>query len=195
MPTYRQSKEGFITSDGSEFDSVLNMSAKDARTLNEYLALVDLKIVVKAHPMSIHAGVAEKERLDNIIFLSDDWLVDNLVTLYELAGCSMGLITDISSIAVDYLLLDRPVFIYFPDRDVYGGSRGHVFDDLDSNLPGEVCKNTNELIYQIDQFVKGNDLGRPSRERLCKQWHSKVDGRFADVLLSRLEICENNPST
>lgn len=188
LPTYRRSKEGFMTSDGKEYDSVLNMSDVEASLLDDWLQSVDKKIVVKAHPMSVHAETSLGDIYKNIIILREDWFKRNLITLYEFAGYSSGLIADISSIIIDYLLLNRPIFIYFPDRSEYAGNRGFVFDDLDENLPGEICENVPVLIQQVSRVINGDDPGESSRKRLCEKFHALSSGLVTDELLGRMQI-------
>ncbi len=190
LPTYRQSRENPVGRrlDGVELNSVLNMSKEDALELDAWLSSVGKKIVVKAHPSSIHSRVNNSFELKNIVIIPEAWLCENLITLYELAGYSQGLITDVSSILVDYLLLDRPIFIYFPDRDVYERSRGFVFESLDENLPGMSSANIHGLISHMDRFVKGDDTGKECRQRLRGKFHADLTPTSASRLLERLGI-------
>ena len=190
LPTYRQARNqpDEKSPDGVEFNSVLNMSGEEARTLDQWLASVDRKIVVKAHPSSIHSGSSPLTGLKNIILLNEIWFRENQITLYELAGYSEGLITDISSILVDYLLLDRPIFIYFPDQDAYDTSRGFVFDSLEENLPGIPVKDAKTLIQQMEQFLKGNDTTQERRKTLCKKFHSDPSPTAASRFLDRVGL-------
>lgn len=183
LPTYRKSTEGFITEDGVEHDSVLAMSGPEIRALDEWLEKNRRRLIVKAHPMSIHAGLFLERKTTNITVISERWLVEHQLTLYILAGLSSGLITDISSIAVDYLLLGNPVFIYFPDRAEYVEGRGTTFDRLEENLPGGICSNTALLIDEMDACLRGDDRGRDDRDRLLAEWHTHTAGSAAERLL------------
>ena len=51
------------------------------------------------------------------------------IKLYELIGISDGLLSDYSSVAVDYLLLDRPLGYVLADYNIYKEKRGFVFED------------------------------------------------------------------
>jgi len=48
------------------------------------------------------------------------------IKLYELIGISDGLLSDYSSVAVDYLLLDRPLGYVLADYNIYKEKRGFV---------------------------------------------------------------------
>jgi len=190
LPTYRQSRENPVGRrlDGVELNSVLNMSKDDALELDAWLSSVGKKIVVKAHPSSIHSSEDNSLELKNIILISEAWLCENLITLYELAGYSQGLITDISSVMVDYLLLDRPVFIYFPDQTTYDTSRGFVFDPIEDYLPGTPAADVSSLIHQMDQFLKGNDADKEQRRQLCGKFHNDTDPSAAERFLNQVGI-------
>ena len=58
------------------------------------------------------------------------------VSLYQLIGNSDALISDISSVWVDYLALDRPIGFYIPDLDDLKSQRGLNVDNLEEILPG-----------------------------------------------------------
>ena len=45
--------------------------------------------------------------LTNIVYLENKDLADNGLQLYEFINCSDALVCDYSSVAIDYLLLDR----------------------------------------------------------------------------------------
>ena len=65
--------------------------------------------------------------------------------LYELIGISDALISDYSSVAVDYLLLDRPLGYVLADYEIYREKRGFVFEDPLEYMPGEKIYNACDL--------------------------------------------------
>ena len=54
------------------------------------------------------------------------------------------LITDYSSVAIDFLLLKRPIILYCPDLDEYRAARGFYFDP-EEVLPGRMTRTRDEL--------------------------------------------------
>jgi CDP-glycerol glycerophosphotransferase (TagB/SpsB family) len=87
--------------------------------------------VVKPHPAD-----ADRRLLPGVVTLDEDALVAAGVSLYGLLGASSGLVTDYSSVWVDYLLLDRPIAFSVPDRASYDRALFPA-DTLDW-VPGEV---------------------------------------------------------
>jgi CDP-glycerol glycerophosphotransferase (TagB/SpsB family) len=90
-----------------------------------------LQLVVRPHPMD-----ADRRRWDGIATVDDEDLAAAGVTLYSLIGASCGLVTDYSSVWVDYLLLDRPMAFSVPDRTTY--DRALYPADVLAWVPGEV---------------------------------------------------------
>ncbi len=191
LPTYRRSGKNAFGNrrlDGTDFNSVLNMSDEDTKKLDAWLESANRKMIVKAHPFSIHAETNKPLKLKNIILITEVWLRENTTSLYELAGYAEGLITDISSILIDYLLLDRPIFIYFPDLKSYDTNRGFVFDNLEANLPAPPVENVNDLIDQIDSACRGNDIYQEQRRQLCKKFHTNTEPVAAERFLNKVGI-------
>jgi CRISPR system Cascade subunit CasB len=95
------------------------------------------------------------------------------------------LVTDYASLMVDYAVLDRPIVLYTPDREVFEATRGS-YVDLWSDPPGAVAHSEDEL---IDVFTAGHwrdaraeRLRAAFRERFCPH----DDGRVAERVVRRV---------
>ena len=73
------------------------------------------------------------------------------------------LITDYSSVMFDYAILDRPIVLHVPDRDVYRVTRGTYFD-LMALPPGIVTRTDDEL---AEAFRSGCAVSQPAPPRLA----------------------------
>ncbi|WP_320772702.1 bifunctional glycosyltransferase family 2 protein/CDP-glycerol:glycerophosphate glycerophosphotransferase [Streptomyces sp. CRN 30] len=107
----------------------------------------------------------------------------------QLCLASDALITDYSSLMVDYANLDRPIVLLDDDREAYEAARGTCFD-LRSFPPGAVARGEDEL---IDIFTSGHWRGSRStqlraafRERFCPY----DDGRAAERVVRRVVLGE-----
>ncbi|GAA2254818.1 glycosyl transferase [Streptomyces ruber] len=112
----------------------------------------------------------------------------------HLCLASDALITDYSSLMVDYANLDRPIVLLDDDREVYEATRGTCFD-LRSAPPGAVARGEDEL---IDIFTSGHWRGSRStqlraafRERFCPY----DDGRAAERVVRRVVLGETAART
>jgi CDP-glycerol glycerophosphotransferase (TagB/SpsB family) len=80
------------------------------------------------------------------------------------------LITDYSSIATDYMLMDRPVIYVMPDYDDYLYSFG-LLEDMRSNLPGLESKNMPDLKNHIVRSLKDPHKMQSERKRYLKKYY------------------------
>ncbi len=133
MPTFRATKQGDGFRAWSEGGA--RVGVDEVGPLLDRLAERGVQLVVKPHPLDV-----EERRGPGVVTVTNDDLARVGVPLYSLLGCSMGLVTDYSSVWVDYLLLDRPIAFFVPDRDTYG--RGLAPADVLDWLPGELVADT-----------------------------------------------------
>jgi CDP-ribitol ribitolphosphotransferase len=79
--------------------------------------------------------------------------VSNHVNLQELLLITDVLITDYSSIMIEYSVLSKPIIFYPFDLEYYiSNERGFYFDY--NNVPGPIAKNTEDIV----KIIKGNDF-------------------------------------
>ncbi|WP_353843864.1 glycosyltransferase [Brevibacterium sp. RIT 803] len=92
-------------------------------------------ILLKAHQVIFDQLVEDPE--------FSDFLIHNDVPANEALAITDLLITDYSSIFVDYLATGRPVAFHIPDSDSYASDRGVYLET--SELPGPVSRSVEEL--------------------------------------------------
>ena len=91
---------------------------------------------MKLHPFQ------RRERVNcdgflNIVLIENEDLDRMDIPVNRILGKADALISDYSSAAVDYLILDRPIGFLLKDVEEYGNPRGFVFDPEREWLPGE----------------------------------------------------------
>jgi CDP-glycerol glycerophosphotransferase len=165
MPTYRNSVHGFLTQDGTETNSVLGLSEADAQQLHSWLAANRCKLLVKPHPMSVNVG---KPFEDDACWamIDEQALFKSGVGLYELLAQVDLLVTDVSSVYVDFLITQRPQILYFPDLARYKETRGLLIDPLEDYSPGPIAQTFGELQSCLDLWASGDDSWQTRRARL-----------------------------
>ncbi|MCQ2462882.1 MAG: CDP-glycerol glycerophosphotransferase family protein [Clostridia bacterium] len=123
---------------------------------------------IRLHPQ-IHSCT-----VDESINLTDYPDVTRLMLICDV------LITDYSSICMDFALLGKPTVFFAFDLDYYEGARSFYFD-YESYVPGEVVKNTDAL---IECLKKGADT---SRIKAFKEFNfDYYDGKCAARIVDRI---------
>jgi CDP-glycerol glycerophosphotransferase (TagB/SpsB family) len=150
MPTFRRTRPlGAVRRWSETTGDATDPSSEQLRWLLDGLRERGIQLVVKPHPMD-----ADRRHWDGVVRISEADLVRSRVSLYSLIGQSRGLVTDYSSVWVDYLLLDRPLAFLVPDRDSY--SRTLVPSDVLDWLPGELVDPDRapfqEFLADLDSF-------------------------------------------
>ena len=113
---------------------------------------------------------------------------DKTSDIYPLLGKCDLMITDYSSIFVDYLLLDRPV-VFFPfDRENYIKNERALQFDYDKVTPGRKCLTHDELEDELKRIiVDGKDDYIEERKRILKHFFDTADGNSCDRILEYVE--------
>lgn len=146
--------------------------------------------MIKKHPFQL--GWSENEEgFTNIRYVTEKLLEEKEVFLYSLVGVCDGLLTDYSSIAVDFILLNRPIGFVLTDYELYEKARGFVFEKPLDYMPGEKIYNFTELQGFFEHVGDGKDLFAEERQRLLPVMHNPTENysaRLAETLhLARQE--------
>ena len=155
MPTFRQSIIEGMGIDGEVNDKKISLlSLSNLDILNKTLETNSDLLLVKLHPMDILNNQKFK-KYSNIIILKSDDLNDLDVQLYSLLGNCDVLITDYSSVYIDYEVLNKPIIFAMDDFESYKNSRGFVFEDnLENYMPGTVVQTEGEFL----ELIKNQDF-------------------------------------
>ncbi|EDY36302.1 CDP-Glycerol:Poly(glycerophosphate) glycerophosphotransferase family [Aciduliprofundum boonei T469] len=106
----------------------------------------------------------EKRDIENIKILSNDPLRRNNLTIYEFFKSIDILISDYSSVWVEYLLLNKPIVYYIPDIEKYRQKRGLIIEPYELWTPGDKVKDVPSLINALGDTI--NDPKKWEKERL-----------------------------
>jgi CDP-glycerol glycerophosphotransferase (TagB/SpsB family) len=93
------------------------------------------------------------------------------------------LVTDYSSLAFDFMLLDRPIVYFVPDLDDYERDRGFYFDPLEM-MPGSIVPDPGQLIGAITTALEeGPDPRlRKVRQRVWGDYSGGASTRLGSAL-------------
>lgn len=128
-------------------------------------------LLVKQHPNMI-PKLTDVKQSDVIRDITCDCL-DPQVCLYH----SDVLITDFSSVWMDYLLLRRPILFYFYDNFEQDDAGCHY--NIRENPPGYFCTNEDDLFNLIKKTKEDFEAMCPS-DQIISKYHKYVDGNSCE---------------
>jgi CDP-glycerol glycerophosphotransferase len=184
MPTYRAGAVGHRRrTDSTRGHAGLPFDREELVELDHRLAELDVAVHVKLHPF---AADAFDLRTRALVPLSDADLWGAGLTTYTALPRVDGLITDVSSVWIDHLLLDRPVVVAFPDLEEYRATRGFALEPFEDWMPAPVTRTVDDLVDEIAAVAAGDDPHAARRRARRALLHEHGDDRSAARLLDVL---------
>ena len=148
LPTYRRSIVGDIRNDGTYNDNGISFLGMEELTrLDHWLGVEKHLLIVKLHPMDALQKV-DFGKFNNLLIVKPH---DFTEQLYPLLGACDYLLTDYSSVWIDYSILKRPIGFVMNDMAQYRESRGFTIDDIEEKLPGTIIDTYDKLTAFISQ--------------------------------------------
>jgi CDP-glycerol glycerophosphotransferase len=167
MPTWRE-----FGSQDSFLDNIILKIQSDSE-FNSSLADGNIKLYIKPHPRITITSRSQ----DNIIIISKSEL-----DVQELITAADELITDYSSVFIDYALLDRPIHFFVPDLDEYKNSSTGLFVSFEK---------FSDYIFSDLEIFKKVILGEKNYTGLGRINSQKINSLFNDNRLNKGQYCEN----
>lgn len=191
MPTFVQSKDLIYYENPmpSLIGLPLMNSINDMDRLEEMCKEANVNLIIKRHRIGskLKASKEEVKEGAHVFYLENKDLDEMGVQLYELIAKSDALITDYSSVAVDYILLDKPIGFTLDSIDDYAKTRGFAFEDPKEYMPGEHLYNLKDLEEFLHHVSEGRDLGKDLRAGVIGQTHNKTED-YCKRILDYFEI-------
>lgn len=187
LPTFRKTYNNKVDDSRTDVfrNDVISISSnKQLMSLNESLKDLGIIMIIKPHPLD--SNTLYYKNLGNIIIVPASLLLEKDIQLYHLLHESDALITDFSSVYVDYLALNRPIGFMLSDLDDYAHNRGFVFNNPLEFMPGERIYTQDDFNRFIFNVSNGIDKYKDMRERVSPVLNNFCDGnnckRLADYL-------------
>ncbi|MDD6276606.1 MAG: CDP-glycerol glycerophosphotransferase family protein [Clostridia bacterium] len=144
----------------------------DSETFNERFGS-KYSLIVRLHPQ-VHSC---KKTLDGVVDACDYPNVGELIKISDI------LITDYSSICMDFALMDKPVYFYAYDLEKYERDRAFFFD-YESYVPGPVARDFQTLLNLINNNVADSYKKRMADFRTMN--FGKQVGGSAERIVNRI---------
>lgn len=189
MPTYRKSIVGDVRIDGELTKMNDFLEESFLMKLNAFFAGVKTACFIKLHPMDF-MEVKNFKKYSNLFFLNNKHFEKKGIPLYAVLNNTDLLLTDFSSIYIDYLLLDKPMAFLVSDFHQYSNSRGFVFDNPKEVMPGEIITNNGELVSFLKLFfTERKDVFQQERIKVKQLFHDQ-NNKFSEHVFNK--IIKNN---
>jgi CDP-glycerol glycerophosphotransferase (TagB/SpsB family) len=187
MPTYRQNLVS-KANDGEEYElGIPLVNSKNIIKLNSICREKGVQLVIKWHSLQ-QSHTTDQFQLDSIKFITSEDIAKTKEPLYSLVANSEALITDYSSIYVNYLVLNRPICFAYDDIELYKHERGFMFDDVEKIMPGYHTNKIEGVIEFIRQISDGIDEYSSKRVAVNGVLNKYSDGNNAKRLIDALRL-------
>ena len=165
-------------------DKLSNLNAFDMNfleQLNQFLKNKNWIFLIKKHPYDKFLQISNK--FSNIVDVS---------TKYEdvqiLLAQTDILISDYSSIYVDFLLTKRPIIFYAYDYDSYQLKSRKLHYNLFQNAPGRVCTNQLDLLKYLENIEINISKYIKIYQKNLNNFHKYQDNQSSKRLLQYLIV-------
>lgn len=192
MPTFRQSINPSLSEDyfNNQTGLPIFYTKKDLREFSRFLKRNNILMFFKLHHLQADLPIY-KEKFDNIAVVHDEELNNMNIQLYQFVKYADVLISDYSSISIDYLLLDRPIIFTLDDYKQYDKSRGLFPKNAIDYMKGYHVYNKEQLENSISEILSGKDKYQKDRKEVVKKYHTYVDGNSSRRVLDEIGIRKN----
>lgn len=119
----------------------------------------------------------QKEGLNNFLYCIDaNYDISNLYLISDL------LITDYSSVFFDYAILNRPIYFYMYDREMYDKQLRGFYLDVDHDLPGEIVTTEDQLL----DLILEEKYDYMKLKEFNKEFNSFQDGKSSQKVIEKV---------
>lgn len=187
MPTFRKNV-GFERND-SNVDSPMGIpiieNEEQYQKLNDYLKKENVLLILKMHPMQDLTKIHVRS-LSNICVLDGNSVKKLNVENYHLMKEADALISDYSSVAYDFLHLDRPIGYTMDDANSY--KLGFIVPDPHTLMAGEEIICYDDLIKFLSHVIHGIDPYKEKRKEVFDKVFKYHDGNSCKRLAKHMGL-------
>lgn len=189
MPTFRESTYAHLSEENCKTSSGLPLFSDENSVyeLNNYLRKKQCAIILKIHPAQKEKDIF-KRKFSNIIIIHNKDIEKLGLHLYELIGKSDALLSDFSSVSVDYLLLNKPIGYILSDLDNYRKDRGFASNSPMSFMPGHHIYTKGDFEYFIDDILNDTDNYENKRKALVEELHAAPKGNSCELIANYFKL-------
>lgn len=187
MPTFRRGG-GYKRNDSTKeqkYGIPLIDNLKEYDKINDILNELDMLLLIKIHPKQnlSNLGIMNKS---NIFILTGADMKKMEVDNYRLMKCTDVMISDYSSVAYDYLQLNRPIAYVLDDMNDY--INGFVVDNIHKLIAGKEIYTLDDMKDFFYEVSNEKDLYKEKREVLRNYIYDYHDNKSSERLAKLLDL-------
>ncbi|HEX7051168.1 MAG TPA: CDP-glycerol glycerophosphotransferase family protein [Longimicrobiales bacterium] len=153
----------------AESESLYAFSREEIAALEELLEAHHAVLGVRGHSnVRSHAAYTSDYRSEAFLNVNDVPDVNVMLRITDV------LITDYSSIYIDFLLTDRPIIHFVYDLEAYQSERGVLYDIPDA-FGGPAARTFDDLLSCLEQALDEPDAGLERRHEARRLFHTHPD--------------------
>lgn len=168
--------------DSHHKEDALSISSEEEILLARVLKKFNAVLGVRAHLFAAQPQFPALSSAGLVVNLASDIFTNTNLLLNQVDL----LVTDYSSIWVDFLLLNRPVLGLCPDRDEYGRERGFLYE-FENIFPGKICETVHQLAVELEKKFAEGMVVSYNHVRLTRMFHAYGDGRNTGRVLAEVD--------
>jgi CDP-glycerol glycerophosphotransferase (TagB/SpsB family) len=183
MPTFTRNDDNEILKNKNlSIDGIFQISDFNVEHFNDILMEYNTLCLIKPH--YFYSQNNALAGLNNIMAIDDGWIHRQGITLYHLLACTDVLITDFSSVMIDYTLLGQPVICFSTDLDIFKKTQGLYFEDIENWLPTKLHQNEEEFFAYLESILStGKDPFIKKREKIRDLYFTYKDDKSTERLI------------
>lgn len=139
----------------------------DLDKLNQFALANNFVFIFKLHPLPQYKSISND--FERIIWY------DNVKDVYPFLPEVDGMISDYSSIYMDYILLNRPIFFLLYDREKYETKDRELHAFFDDFLVGPISTNQEKLEQDLVYCFSQKDDFKQERSRIIEKSYLHTD--------------------
>ncbi len=151
----------------------------DLKILNAFALANNLVIIFKLHPIPLYNYDASG--LERIIWY------DNVKDVYPLLPLVDVLITDYSSIYLDFILLNRPILFLLYDREKYESKDRELHDYFENFIVGAISRTQKKLEIDILDAIAYPDKQKTKREEILSKSYENIDANSSKRIMNFID--------
>ena len=167
MPTFRIDKNRRFTYDNIITQFPIVDSIKRWKELDQFCELNNIVLLVKLHPYQADYPIPF-DSFTCIKEIKNATFEEKNIPMYKFIALTDALITDYSSIAIDYLLVNRPIAYTLDFFEEDKKTRKFIIDDPREYMPGYHLYHFEDLKAFISDLSLGSDPYKSQREQFAK---------------------------